>query len=339
LETASSSPEWLVDVLERERKVLGCPGLVAGYIRAGEQPQVAAVGVRRMGNPESFGASDVVHIGSCTKAFTALLIADAVSEGAVRFSTTLGSLDDKWKRSPWANTTIDALLRHEAGLPENAKWWGLAGAGGDPVAQRRDVLNPKWLTSEKPPTAGKFAYSNVGYVLLGAVADIVYGMPFEAAFHLRIARPNLLQTAGFGVPDNVFGHQLTRAGYVPTMVDNPPVMDSAGRLHMSTSDWLRSAMLHTDASSILHPDIRRKLQFSPVDGGYAGGWIVTKRAWSSGVALTHAGSNTFWLAVMWVSPKTGSAFATVANAAGPDVSKGLDRVIGTLILNSASLPY
>ena len=339
METTSSPPEWLVDVLARERKVLGGPGLVAGYIRAGEQPQVAAVGVRRMGNPESFGASDVVHIGSCTKAFTALLIADAVSEGLVRFSTELGSLDAKWKRSPWASTTIDALLRHEAGLPENAKWWGLAGAGDDPLAQRRDVLNPKWLPNGKSPSAGKFAYSNVGYVVLGAVADIVYGMPFEAAFHLRIARPYLLQTAGFGVPDKVFGHQRTSAGFVPTAVDNPPVMNSAGRLHISTSDWLRSSILHTDASSFLHPDIHRKLQFCPVDGGYAGGWIVTKRAWSSGVALTHAGSNTFWLAVMWVSPKTGSAFAAVANAAGPDVSKGLDRVIGTMILSSGSMPH
>ena len=317
---------------------MGCPGLVAGYVRAAEQPQVAAVGVRRMENPEPFGASDVVHIGSCTKAFTALLIADAVTERKVRFSTTLGSLDAKWKRSPWANTTIDALLRHEAGLPENAKWWGLAGAGGDPVTQRRDVLNPKWLTSGKPPSAGKFAYSNVGYVVLGAVADIVYGMPFEAAFQLRIARPCLLQTAGFGVPDKVYGHHLTSAGMVPMTVDNPPVMNSAGRLHMSISDWLRSAMLHTDASSFLHPELRKQLQFSPVDGGYAGGWIVTKRSWAGGVALTHAGSNTFWLAVMWVSPKTGRAFAAVANAAGPDVAKGLDRVIGTMILNSGSTP-
>jgi hypothetical protein len=103
---------------------------------------------------------------------------------------------------------------------------------------------------------------------------------------------------------------------------------------MSISDWLRSAMLHTDTSSFLHPELRKQLQFSPVDGGYAGGWIVTKRSWADGVALTHAGSNTFWLAVMWVSPKTGRAFAAVANAAGPDVAKGLDRVIGAMILNS-----
>ena len=107
---------------------------------------------------------------------------------------------------------------------------------------------------------------------------------------------------------------------------------------MSVSDLLRSAMLHTDASSFLHPDIRKQLQFSPVDGGYAGGWIVTKRSWADGVALTHAGSNTFWLAVMWVSPKTGRAFAAVANAAGPDVAKGLDRVIGSMILSSGSTP-
>lgn len=174
----------------------------------------------------------------------------------------------------------------------------------------------------------------MGYVVLGSVADIVYGMPFEAALQLRIARPCFLQTAGFGVPDNVQGHRLTPNGYVPTMLDNPSVMNSAGRIHLSMCDWLRSARLHTAASDFLHPDTRKQLQSSLLDGGYAGGWIVTKRSWADGIALTHAGSNTFWLAVMWVSPKSGRAFAAVANAAGPDVAKGLDRVIGSMIMKA-----
>ena len=325
-----------MDVLERERTSLSCPGLVAGYALGGEQPKVEAVGVRRSGDTEPFLARDAIHIGSCTKAFTALLIANAVSERQLSFSTTLGALNDTWKRSSWANTTIDSLLRHEAGLPGNAKWWGLAGAANDLVAQRRDVLNPKWLSASKPIGAGKFVYSNVGYVVLGAVVDLIYGMPYEAAFHLQIARPNLLQSAGFGVPDKVFGHQQTAAGYVPTTMDNPPVMNSAGRIHLSMGDWLRSAALHTEASRYLHSDIRRKLQASSVDGDYAGGWIVTQRSWASGKTLTHAGSNTFWLAVMWVSPKTGRAFAAAANAAGPDIAKGLDRVVGAMITTSGT---
>ena len=327
-------PDWLDAALQQEHKGLACPGIVAGYIDAGNKPRVASVGIRQVGTEQPLLVTDAVHIGSCTKAFTGLLIADAIAARLLRFSTTLGSLDPVWKKSHWGDQTIDALLRHEAGLPENAKWWDLSGVDGELTSQRRDVLNPKWLPTSKLPTKGKFAYSNVGYVVLGSVIDKVYAMPYEDVVQLRIARPSLLQSVGFGVPDKVHGHRLTPAGYVATSLDNPPVMNSAGRVHLSMADWLRSAMLHTDASSFLHPDIRKKLQFSPVDGGYAGGWIVTKRSWAGGPALTHAGSNTFWMAVMWVAPNTGRAFAAVANAAGEPVSRSLDRIIGTMIRNS-----
>lgn len=99
-------------------------------------------------------------------------------------------------------------------------------------------------------------------------------------------------------------------------------------------DWLQTASLHTDFRSFLPQDVRKQLQFSSVDGGYAGGWIVTKGSWAAGPALTHAGSNTFWFAVMWIAPNTGRAFAAVANAAGAEVSNSLDRVIATMIRNS-----
>lgn len=101
-------------------------------------------------------------------------------------------------------------------------------------------------------------------------------------------------------------------------------------------DWLQTASLHTDSSRFLSQDVRKQLQVSPVDGGYAGGWIVTKRSWAGGPALTHAGSNTFWFAVMWIAPNTGRAFAAVANAAGAEVSNGLDRIIGAMTLKAGS---
>jgi len=326
--------DWLDTILQEERKRLACPGIVAGFIDAGNKPQIASVGIQRVGSDTPLHVTDAMHLGSCTKALTALLIGDAIGAGQLRFKTTLGAFSPVWKKSPWADRTIDDVLRHEAGLPENAKWWCLAGTGLAVTAQRRDVLNTKWLDGSKRTTRGKYAYSNVGYVVLGSVIDTVYGMPYEDVVQLRIARPNLLQSTGFGNPPSVSGHQQAQQGYLSTTLDNPPVMNSAGRLHMSMGDWLQTASLHTDSRSFLPQDVRKQLQFSSVDGGYAGGWIVTKRSWAAGPALTHAGSNTFWFAVMWIAPNTGRAFAAVANAAGVEVSNSLDRVIATMIRNS-----
>ena len=332
-----AQPDWLENVLKQELVTTGVPGLVAGYIDAGNKPHVAASGIRELGSDAPLQVTDAVHIGSCTKAVTALLIAAAVGDGQLRFTTTLGALDPLWKKSPWANRTIDSLLRHEAGLPENATWWELTRAGGELTSQRRNVLSPKWLSSGKVPSVGKFAYSNVGYVVLGSVIDKVYGMPYEDVLQLRMARPKLLQSVGFGVPSLARGHRETATGYLPTTLDNPPVMNSAGRLHLSVADWLQTAALHMASNDFLDSNIRRVLHGSRTDGGYAGGWIVLNRSWAEGPALTHAGSNTFWMASMWVAPKTGRAYAAVANGAGETISKGLDRIISAMIQRSSGI--
>jgi CubicO group peptidase (beta-lactamase class C family) len=334
LENEPPQPDWLLATLHQELKGLACPGIVAGYIDTGNTPRVASVGIRQIGTALPLQITDGVHIGSCTKALTGLLIGDAITARQLRFSTTLGALDSLWKKSPWADQTIESVLRHEAGLPENVKWWDIARTGGDLTIQRRDVLNPRWRSGSKMPTAGKFSYSNVGYVVLGSVIDKLYGMPYEDVLQLRIARPKLLQSVGFGVPSLVSGHQRTATSYVPTTMDNPPVMNSAGRMHISMGDWLKSATLHMASSSFMDSTVRRSLQESRKDGGYAGGWIVVSRSWAAGPALTHAGSNTFWMAVMWVAPNTWHAFAAVANSAGDDVAKGLDRIISAMILRS-----
>jgi hypothetical protein len=91
------------------------------------------------------------------------------------------------------------------------------------------------------------------------------------------------------------------------------------------------------SNDFLDSNVRRVLYGSRTDGGYAGGWIVLNRSWATGTALTHAGSNTFWMASMWVAPKTGRAFAAVANGAGDNVSKGLDRIISAMIQRSAGI--
>jgi hypothetical protein len=91
------------------------------------------------------------------------------------------------------------------------------------------------------------------------------------------------------------------------------------------------------SNDFLDSNIRRVLHGSRTDGGYAGGWIVLNRSWAGGPALTHAGSNTFWMASMWVAPKTGRAYAAVANGAGETISKGLDRIISAMIQRSSGI--
>jgi len=61
------------------------------------------------------------------------------------------------------------------------------------------------------------------------------------------------------------------------------------------------------------------------------GWGTGKRGWAKGTVITHAGSNTMNYFIVWVAPAIEFSVAAAANAAGPDLNKDLDQVIGKLV--------
>ncbi len=63
---------------------------------------------------------------------------------------------------------------------------------------------------------------------------------------------------------------------------------------------------------------------------YALGWGVARRGWG-GMVLNHAGSNTMWYCVAWVSPDLGLAFLVTCNQGGDTAAKACDEVAAALI--------
>jgi len=49
------------------------------------------------------------------------------------------------------------------------------------------------------------------------------------------------------------------------------------------------------------------------NGDYGHGWIVTTESWADGTLLSHAGSNTLWLAYAYVAPNIDRAYLIVTN--------------------------
>lgn len=61
------------------------------------------------------------------------------------------------------------------------------------------------------------------------------------------------------------------------------------------------------------------------------GWIVGERPWTGGNVLSHNGSNTMWLAVMWVAPAKDAPFVVATNVAGTDADQGCGEVVSPMI--------
>lgn len=94
-------------------------GLVATVLRGERIFAQGAAGVRKRGATERITVEDRLHIGSCTKAMTATLVAMLVEEGRLNWTTTMGELfaDTVKPMNPaWEKVTLRQVLAHRAGL-------------------------------------------------------------------------------------------------------------------------------------------------------------------------------------------------------------------------------
>jgi len=159
-----------------------------------------------------------------------------------------------------------------------------------------------------------------------------------------------MTSVGFGAPatvgktDQPWGHvwSLGQAKPVPPgpNADNPPAIGPGGTVHCTLDDLAKYAAFHLRAGrgqpALLKPASFERLH-TPVAGqDYAFGWLVCKRRWADGVALTHAGSNTMFYTVMWLAPRKQFAILIATNIGGKGVAEGCDRAAGALVRKYAN---
>ena len=327
----------LKPILEKHQEM---PGLIAAIVDGERFSAIGAVGVRKAGAPEKMTADDVVHLGSDTKAMTATLIGKLIESKRLEFSTPMSEIFTGL-RPEMAKVTVRQLLDHTAGLPANVDWWKFDGTKKSLREQRRMVVEEVLKQAPEQPPGSKYVYSNVGFVVLGAILEHKTEMPWEKLMEKELFQPLGMKSAGFGPPgtlgkiDEPWGHVLKEGKPSPIQFDNAPVMGPAGRVHCSLRDWGKFISLYLEPpvgkSLILRPKTIAEL-ITPESGNeYAGGWITTERTWAGGLTLTHAGSNTMWFCVAWLAPKKHFAVIVVTNVAGDDAEKACDEAAAALI--------
>jgi CubicO group peptidase (beta-lactamase class C family) len=166
-------------------------GLVVGAVTAAGARAVVPVGRVRAPDGPTPRADTLFEIGSVTKVFTALLLAEAVRRGELSLDTSLADLlpEADVPSRDGAVITVEHLATHSAGLPSNpmpllaalrAQW---KARDGDPwkAIDRPALLSALRETKlRRTPGTGRIAYSNFGAGLLGhalvaAAADGEFG--------------------------------------------------------------------------------------------------------------------------------------------------------------------
>ncbi len=130
-------------------------------------------GVRKYVTTEPAQIDDPVHIGSCTKAMTAVLIGQLCSEGKIRLDSSLKEVFDDVEEitsSEWGNVTLLELMQHRSGAPANFDYREFDAKHPDSVVDARRMILVK-LAKTSRPKSRRFLYSNVGFIVLGHVVE------------------------------------------------------------------------------------------------------------------------------------------------------------------------
>lgn len=336
----SAVPRDLAPTLRPLAEKYNLPGLVGAILHGNQIVALGSVGVRKVGDPTPFLATDCIHLGSDTKAMTAILIGQLMDSNLVMMDTTMSELFPEFAASmnpKMAKVTVRNLLDHTAGFPHDLDWWALKRSGLALPAQRKLAVKQALSAAPAQPI-GTYFYSNVGFVLLGAIVEAKTGLAWEEVMRRKIFQPLNMASAGFGPPGTIgtvaqpWGHSLDNGKLKPDQTDNAPVLGPAGTVHCSIGDWskfvaeiLLAAQGH---ATLVSPATFVKLVSPPAGQDYAGGWLVTKRTWAGGRALTHSGSNGSWFCTVWIAPDKDFAILIASNAGS--AAKAVDEGVGLL---------
>jgi CubicO group peptidase (beta-lactamase class C family) len=366
----------LDDTLQEICSQWDLPGAIAGWFSVRSNgttdQKLFHVGARKVGEPKEMTIEDRCHLGSCTKAMTATLLAIFVDRGQFSWDSSLASLvpDEPWlKDSPWGSVTIDQLISHRAGLPANTAWWlyqklppptrlpdSLIGSDRSDqliLFRRRAIL--KSLESTPRPTSPEFVYSNLGYCIAGHALETLTGKSWERLMRDEIFQPLEMNSAGFGPPsvadpNSPWGHHRPSDDpslpWVASETDNAAVLGPAGTVHATCADWIRFLQLHLRSSMKAHapeghPERRLGLKEESLQhlhsdlsqNDYGGGWGLGGRTWAKGRILTHTGSNTTWTAMVFLAPRIRQGILAITNAASPKAAEGCDQILQWILRN------
>lgn len=334
------------DTLSQAQTRHGVPA-IAALVRAGGRDTAAAVGVRAAGQPAPVTVDDRWHIGSDTKAFTATLVARLVDRGLLRFDETLEEALPEaapGMHPDYRGVTILQLLSHTSGIAsltsdKDLPAFFAAIRGVKEARAQRAAIARKYLAMPPAGKAGAFEYSNLGYIVLGAIAEARTGKSWEELVRELVFEPLGITQAGFGAPgtpgklDQPEGHREAggRLAALPPGpdADNPPALGPAGTINITMRDWMRFAADQMDGvhgrGKLLKPQTYRKLH-TPVTGNYALGWGAKLEADGTPSLLTHTGSNGYWLADVRIYPKHDIIVLVALNAGNDGAKAALDEI-------------
>ncbi|ONI87682.1 hypothetical protein ALI22I_20965 [Saccharothrix sp. ALI-22-I] len=287
--------------------------------RCGDHELLLASGATARDGTRPVRSDTRFEIGSLTKTFTGLLLAEMVARGEVRYDDPIG------RYLPLRSDGLDRitpahLATHTSGLPHLPPglllsavpaWFSNPYRAFGPD----EVLAALGRTRLRSTPGAWVRYSNYGVGVLGVVLARAGGRPFEELLADRVLRPLGLADTGCSGVDQATGYWHGR----PRPPWRMPGLQSTAALRSTAADMLRYLTAHlaphtTPLSTALAEVVRPRVAVPGSD--YRLCLVWNHRARPGHALLFHSGGTRGFTSFAGFSPQAGVALVTLTNA-GP----------------------
>lgn len=301
-------------LVEHERE--GFSGAVVAAV-GGKPILEAGYGLADRRRGAAFTPDTVAQIGSITKPLTALAVLDLVLEGEIELDAPVGRyLPDA--ATPARDVTIHQLLTHTSGMPE------YCGPDFKPYSLG-DLLRRCMSERLRFEPGTRWAYSNAGYSVLGAVMEAVSGRELDEQLKAEVLAPSGLGSITYFPPEDA-EYARGYSGGKDRGVVSELILElegdfwafkGNGGMQASARDMfgLYEALAGRRAFDERLVELALEPREPDGNGNWNSyGWGVGRDPDGAITRISHAGSDGTFFSYFWWNPRTDRFFYLVGNA-------------------------
>ncbi|MFE2728837.1 serine hydrolase domain-containing protein [Kitasatospora sp. NPDC059327] len=222
----------------------GTPGLSLLVHRPGERPVHHCTGLAHVETGTPIGPDTAFNVGSVAKQLTAHLAVLADRDALLDLARPAA---DVLPRLKVPDVTITDLITHHAGIRDAESLLSLAGFRDLDHYTATDLLTLAYRQEQRAVPAGRFLYSNTGYLLLARILETAHGTDLRTLADDRLLAPLGMTSTAFKddprrvIPRAASSYRPAADGAGWEHTEQPVALPGPGSLWSTTGDlshWL-----------------------------------------------------------------------------------------------------
>lgn len=226
------------------------PGVAVGVVKDGQVVLAKGYGYRNLEEKLPVTARTLMAIGSNSKSFTAVLMAQLVDQGKLDWEKPVRDYLPEFRMyDPYASREMTPrdLVSHSSGLPRHDLLWYGRKTTRKSIVERLRYLEP--TTTFR----GRFQYQNLMFITAGYLTEQLTGKSWEAQIQDQIFTPLGMSRANTSVLDSQksddfsYPYSLQDSAVVRIPFRNIDVAGPAGSINASVEDMLKYVQFRIDS--------------------------------------------------------------------------------------------